>query len=76
MSRQGIGWFRLDLVTYPENACFLDAVIQDKSYESSVIDYTSRKDILILKEYKEESVLKKETNKQVIIEKKTEVIAK
>lgn len=32
MNRQGIGWFKLDLVTYPDNACFLDAILNRNTY--------------------------------------------
>lgn len=76
MNRKGIGWFKLELVSYPDNTCFLDTIIKDKSYEFSIVDYTNRKDCFITNEHKEKSVLDKETNKQIIIERTTEVIAK
>lgn len=37
MDRQGIGWFKLELVTYPDSACFLDAVLDRDTYVTRCI---------------------------------------
>lgn len=70
MNKQGIGWFKLDLVTYPDNTCFINTTIKDTSFEVAIEDRKIRIKTCIQKDYKEMTDINKESNKQVILHKK------
>ena len=69
MNNQGIGWFKLDLVTYPENACFIDLILKDNHLETVTVNYASSKDAFIERENKEVNDINKETKNQAVIHK-------
>lgn len=67
MNKHGIGWFKLDLVTYPENACFIDLTLKDNYLETVTVNYESSKNTFIERENKEVNDIDKETKNQAVI---------
>lgn len=67
MNKQGIGWFKLDLVTYPENAYFIGTSIDENSIESVVKNNKSKLESSIQKDWVEMADVNKETNKTVTL---------
>lgn len=67
MNKQGIGWFKLDLVTYPENAYFIETSIDENSIESVVKNNKSKLESSIQKDWVEMADVNKETNKTVTL---------
>lgn len=75
MINQGIGWFKLDLVTYPEDASFINVTFDKKSIEFVSIKYDAVKSGINEKEFKDVSKIDKETEKQIVINKENNDIA-
>lgn len=67
MNKQGIGWFKLDLITYPENAYFIGTSIDENSIESVVKNNKSKLESSIQKDWVEMADVNKETNKTVTL---------
>lgn len=75
MSNRGIGWFKLDLVTYPEDASFIDVTFDDKYVGLSSIKYDAVKFGINKNEHKDVSKIDKDTEKQIVINKKDNDVA-
>lgn len=73
MSRQGIGWFKLEMVSYPDNSCFLDAKIQKHSKFNCMTQKEESVCACIKKSDLYETTLKESDRSNVILVKKTEV---
>ncbi len=68
-NREGIGWFKLELVTYPQNTCFFDVSLIDTTESHAVIDRAEKKEMYIMNENQQNTKLKKENIMQASIQK-------
>lgn len=67
MNKHGVGWFKLDLVTYPESTYFIETSIDENSIESVVKNNKSKLESSIQKDWVEMADINKETNKTVTL---------
>lgn len=74
MNRKGIGWFKLELVSYPENSCFLDAELE--KHECIVVEMKKEESmrVCIRKNDLREAILEESDRSNVELIKRTEVV--
>lgn len=64
---KGIGWFKLELVTYPDHTCFLDATLDRTSCQPVTVNYEIIKDTVLIKEDEEMTEVNKEINMECAV---------